>query len=900
MKQQAVWRIGIGIMILMMAGNGGKAVGEGGDQQLWTGREMRLIDQPDEIVATLENGLTIILRRHDVAPVATVRFYVRAGSIWEQGYYGAGLSHLFEHLLMGGSTTNHTDVELRNMMMQIGADHNAFTSKDRTMYYLTVPREHIRTAIMILADRVTRPAFPQEEFDREWSVVQRELEMNNALPERQTYNFFNELRYKVHPMRFPVIGHQEILRQVSRQEILDYYQRMYVPDNSIVTVVGDIDVEDMLAAVREEFSGYQRRPAPEIVLPEEPSVTAPRRLVKVFESMQGPAKLWLGFPGFKLQHKDLYAFDTLANILGQGRSSRLYRSLREEKQLVLNIDAWNFTPYYVDGTFLIVCDLSPENVSDAEKAIWEELERVCREGVTEEELARAKRQLEVGHIRQSQTAEQIADNMAQDYQSTSDVHFSDHYVERMSQVTADQVQDMARKYFDRNRQITLVLTPRSLATGSEEKEKTAKAEEGGIRKITLDNGLRVLLKPNRAAPLVNVQMWVVGGLLDESDDNNGISWMMTRASLRGTANHTAREIVEYFDGVGGELTAECGNNTFYYKMEVMPRDLTESLGIFRDVVLTPTFPLEEVQKVRAVQLAMISRLKDSWNDEAGQIFREKFFVHSPYRRGKLGVVETVQALTPEQLSTWHSHCVAGSRAVLTVFGDIDPDAIENIVRESFAGMPHGESFDAGRIAAEPAIEQPRRFYQPTEKKGATVYIGYPGMTITNIEDRYAMDVLTGIVGSVHGWVHEELRGAGLVYYGWFFSFPGLSPGFVAATAQCEPDKAEEVLERIERLIDKAAQGEVTDEEIVRSKSNCINEEVLSKQTNDDAAQSAALDELYGLGYDWSAQYARRIMAVTPEDVRRVAKKYLTRPPTVSIISSQTPEQTVSQNEQKQN
>ena len=561
MRRQGLWRWGLGLMVFFMAGITAEAKEE---PTLWTGREMRLIDQPDEIVATLENGLTVILRRHDVAPVATVRFFVRAGSVWEQGLYGAGLSHLFEHLLMGGSTTTHTDEELRDMMMEIGADHNAYTSKDRTMYYLTVPREHIRTAITILADRVTRPAFPQDEFDREWGVVQRELEMYSSMPDRQAYNIFNELRYKVHPMRFPIIGHQEILRQVSREEILDYYRRMYVPDNGIFVVAGDIDVEEMLAAVREEFSGFQRRPAPEIVLPEEPTVTAPRRLVKVFESMQGPAKLWLGFPSIKLQHEDLYAFDALASILGQGRSSRLYRALREEKQLVLNIDAWNFTPYYVEGTFLVVCELLPENVAAAEKAIWEELERVSREGVSEEELIRTKRQLEVGHIRENQTAEQIADNMAQDYQSTGDAHFSDHYIEYMSRVTAQQVQDMARKYFDRNRQLTMVLTPRPLA--SEEKTaQRAKAEEGGIRKIVLDNGLRVLLKSTRAVPLVNVQMWVLGGLFDESEANNGISWMMTRASLRGTTHYTAREIDAYFDGIGGELNAESANNSICYK-----------------------------------------------------------------------------------------------------------------------------------------------------------------------------------------------------------------------------------------------------------------------------------------------------------------------------------------------
>ena len=861
------------------------AVPAGGDKvekdKVWTAHEIRLIDKSDEIVAVLPNGMVAMVKENHTAPVAAVRLYVRAGSIYEEQHLGAGLSHLFEHLLAAGETKNRTEEQSRKLIQQIGAKYNAYTSKARTCYHLTVPAQHVGTALSLIADWVTRPTFPDAAFEREWGVVQRELEMRATDPDQQIWKLFDELRYKVHPGRYPVIGHQTIVKQLTREDIFGYYQRMYVPDNCVIAIAGDINAGEMLEAIKQEFSDFTRRAKVNIVLPEEPAITAPRQIVKVFPAMQGPAKLRIGFPSFKLQHEDLYALDTLANIMGEGKSSRLYQSLREDKQLVFSVSAANYTPHWAEGTFIVMCELAPANVSKTQRAIWVEIEKIQKEGVSAAELARAKKQLQSEHIRSHQTAEQQGSTMAEDYLATGDPHFSDHYVANMQKVSVEQVQAMAQKYFVAQKQLTLVLTPAALPVDQEDEQK--EAGESEIKKITLDNGLRVLLKRNPTVPLVSMQLYVGGGLVDETEANNGLTNLMCLLSTKGTANYSAKQIVEYFDGISG--TTGCGNNTYFYILEIMREDFAEAFDIFREVVIEPVFHAEELAKLKPVIIASIDKIEDSWPLAGRRFFREKFFSNSPYKRLRIGTKESVPNITRDQIVSFHQQTTVGGRSVLAVFGDIDLEAAEKVIREKFSVMGKGEPLDLNKFASDEPVKEPRMFVKQTEKNGATVHVAFAGMKLTDIQDRYPMEVLTEIVGSNTGWLHELLRGKQLVYYAWGYSFPALLPGYVVATAQCEADKAPQVMELIQEQMAKAARGEFTEDEIALAKSNLINAEVLTKLTNADAAASACLDELYYLDYNWSKGYADRIMALTQADVQNVGRKYLTQPQTVTINSS---------------
>ncbi|HSW45547.1 MAG TPA: pitrilysin family protein, partial [Phycisphaerae bacterium] len=324
--------------------------------------DRRLVDAPDERVSVLSNGLTVILRAHRAAPVVSVRMYCQTGSIYEQEYLGCGMSHLFEHLLYSTTTSTRTERQARELLDQIGGNGNAYTSYDVTCYYVNVGREHMTTAVQLLGDWLTHPTWPQESFDREWGVVQRELERDTDNPARQLFHLTMETLYRVHPVRFPIIGYKAALQTLKKQDIIDYHRRMYVPDRMQVCIAGDIDLDEALSVVRREFGDFKRRPIPNIVLPAEPEMTTPRFASKRMKVQA--ALLNLAWPSIPLDHPDLYALDVLSFILTQGESSRLVREVRD-KGLVYGIDSSSWTPAWARGLFLIGSRLPPDRLEPA-------------------------------------------------------------------------------------------------------------------------------------------------------------------------------------------------------------------------------------------------------------------------------------------------------------------------------------------------------------------------------------------------------------------------------------------------------------------------------------------------------------------------------------------------------
>src|SRR5687768_73941 len=220
----------------------------------------------------------------------------------------------------------------------------------------------------------------EAEYKREYEVVQRELEMGKGEPDRQLYYLSQMNRYRVNPARVPVIGYQEVIQGLSRDDVYSYYKLAYQPNNMIFSLAADLDPEVMVAAVRKHVGGAPAGRAFDRDLPAEPAVLAPRTVVATFPQL-GQAKLELGFPSITLDHPDLYALDLLATILAGGDSATLVDELRDRRKLVSAVGASSYTPTYADGTFAIQMELDPENVAAATDAVLELIDVVKKDGV---------------------------------------------------------------------------------------------------------------------------------------------------------------------------------------------------------------------------------------------------------------------------------------------------------------------------------------------------------------------------------------------------------------------------------------------------------------------------------------------------------------------------------------
>lgn len=837
----------------------------------------RLVDEANERVSILSNGLTVLLKAHRTAPVVSVRMYCRTGSIYEQEYLGSGMSHLFEHLLHGGATTTRSEEASAELLNAIGGNSNAYTSYDVTCYYIDTTPQHLPTAVNLLGDWLTHPTFPQAAFDREWGVVQRELERDVDSPDRQLFQMTMETMFREHPARYPVIGYQPVVQRLAKEDIVGYYQRMYVPDNIVVCIVGDIDLDRTLDTVRGEFAGFGRRKVPTITLPVEPPMTTPRFSIKRMKVET--AMMALAFPSIPLIHQDLYALDVLSYILTQGDSSRLATAIRDAG-LVYSIDSSSWTPQWGTGIFMLTARLAPDQIDGARRAILDQIALLQKDPVSDAELEQAKRQKASDHVFGSQTAESVAEMMAQDYLSSGDVHFSQSYVDRIQQVTPEQIREMARKYLRPEHMATILVAPEDYQPSAG--QSVTATETAPVKLIRLDNGLRGLIRTDTTSPLVAIQAYTLGGVAYEDEHANGLSRLAALLATRGTATRDAAEIARFFDARGGTLGGMSGTNTVYFQAQVLKGDFAEAMDVFADVVVNPAFAADQLEVIRPQALDAIRQIDESWRSELLSFFRASFFEHSGYRFDPSGSPEVVASATPEQIRKFYRDRLTGPQTVVAVFGDVDEKAAENLIRKHFSGLPGGNTSPPGEAEATPPAPKLYVKAKPPERQVAGIAIGFEGMTFDNTRDAAPLAVLDTIISGYRyptGWLHENLRGGNtsLVYEVHAQNVPGLLPGYFGMYAACQPDKVNEVYRIVTTQFKRARAGKFTPEELERARAIIETTELLDRQTNSDAAMQASLDELYGLGYDYRRRFIEEARKVTLDDVRRVADAYLTTP-----------------------
>jgi zinc protease len=920
MKLSSGARIGLALLMTFLAAATVRAQQPpatqtaGGNAQ----EQYRIVNQPDEIVSVLNNGATVIAKRVP-SPAVSVRGYVKTGGIHEGRWLGGGLSHLLEHLVAGGSTAERTEAENREILQAIGNVSNAYTSSDHTAYFINTTPEHLDQAVDLLTGWLFGALITPEEYQREYQVVQRELEKGKGEPQRQFHNLLMANRYHVHPARVPVIGYQQVIQGLSRDDVYEYYRLTYQPNNVVFSIAGDVAPELMLQAVQREVDNVPagRLFTPE--LPDEPPVLTPRTVVASFPKL-GQAMVNLAFPTIRLQHPDLYAMDLLAGVLGDGESSLLVEEIRDKLQLVSDISASHPTPEYVEGSFEIEMQVDPERIHEATAAVLELLDQVKSQGVEVDRLDRARAQMRAARIKGQQTAEQIASSLAGDFLSSGDIHFTDRYLQGIAQVTPEQIQQVAARYFDRGRLLTTVMLPAEAvgAAGLPRAEDLVRASapatapahaaaDGELTRAELPNGTILLHKRISTAPLVSIQMYALGGVVSEDEATNGLGNLAMQTAPRGTATRNAEQIARFLDSIGADLQTQCGNNSFVWTSTCLKEDAARVMEVYADVVNNSAFPPDEIDAMKQRVLAGIERQDSDWLEQAMRLFRQSYFGpprNLPYRFRAIGTAENVTRFTPEDVRAWYRDRVLPSRRVLAIFGDIELDQARALAEQHLGqgarlpmDLPAGEAPAPAAPAepGDPSITIERVELTKTEHPVAGVVIGFDSGSVIGDASNDPIgvgDTMASGFGYPTGYLHEILRGRGLVYMVHAYNWPGRSrnlPGAFIAYAGCDPRKVNEV---IDLMLENVARLQGTDADMdaswfERSKRLVITSDALDQETAAEQASTAALDELYGLGVDFHAGFADRVRAVKLEDVRHVAAQRLRR--CVVTVSTPAPE-----------
>jgi zinc protease len=819
--------------------------------------------------------------------VATVRCYVKnTGSAFEGRYLGAGLSHVLEHVVSGGSTVHHGEKEIEKMIASFGGVTNAYTTNDHTTFFIDCPARNATTAVDLIADAMQHITFEPKEFARELKVVRREL-ADDEVDRGHVMNDMLDLTvYAVHPARHPVIGYLSVLNGTTNQAIIDFYHERYVPNNQIFVVVGDVKTVDILDRVARQW-GTPRGRETFVALPEEPEQVSPRESVR---EMDGAVyDFAIAWPTVTLADRDMYALDLAAYILGEGESSRLVRQLKYENPLVLNVAAVSNTPYFVRGYFAVTATARPETWQKASEEILRQVYRLRDEEIGEAELAKVKKQKAAELVFQHQTVQQQAESLGLSYLAASDPLFDRTYTERIQKVTAAEIRAVARKYFVPSRISRVIIAPPGGAPKGVAESQAAAA--GSIRLTRLPNGVRVLVKHVSNLPLVNIQAFVLGGSSHDSDKQAGRSVLLAEMLDKGTQDGpNAAQLARYFDSIGGVLSFTSGRFTLFGSATCLREDFPKAAELFANAYLHPAFPQDQFEKAQSILLTDIENRSADPHAEISELLFDSLPRTSPYHINPEGKTETVKALTVDDLKKLHADCVVPGNMVVTVFGDIEPDAAVTLVTRYFGGLAGMERKTEKVSAGSNTIPESKTVNKATTKDTAMLILAYACEGIYDEADHSAMIVLRAILNGYStpgGWLHNELRGEGLVYYVQSTELTGPVPGYFIVTSQTRPDKLDEVVQRIRRNLDRAREGKISEDEFRTATEQIVALHAQENVTIGEQARTAAIDELYGLGYDYDKKFDAQIRAVKLSDVVRVARKYLTND--ILVTSSPSPE-----------
>jgi zinc protease len=827
----------------------------------------------DVVRHVFDNGFTAIVKEDHTKPVVAIRVYVRAGSIYEGKYLGAGTSHFLEHMLFE-STDVMTKEEIEMTRERMGGISNAYTWKDHTCYYTQVRSEYAVDAVDLMYEGVCHAVIPQPEFDTQRDIILNEMRMGRDEPTRVLQKAFFETMYLEHPVRYPTIGFEDLFKAISRDELIDYYHTLYIPERTVVVVVGDVDALDMLAKLSETFGSEPRITPRALSLPEEPSQMGSREVIK--EMAVEAAYIRLGFRTTYVGTDDAYALDVLATIMGEGLSARLTRKIRDEMGLVTGISAYSATPRTYPGYFIVYAECKPSNLTAAREAIIEELFAVREKKVGKDELERAKKQLEASNVLGKQTVEDQADILGTFELETGNAEFADVYLDGIRAVTAEDIREVAKKYFTEENMTTAVVAPEgTLASLAETGTGIA---DRPMKMTKLDNGLRLLVKENPAVEAVSIYVVADGGGRVVPAGEEGLADVAAGLLLKGTKKRDAQEIAEDMEDMGGSIFSDASRDYMSLGAEMLAGDFDKGWEVVFDCLRNSKFPEQEFVKLTDRYKSYVLSEDDDWETEAVKILRSRLYPSHPYGTLVSGTSESLEKLTRDEVIDYYNTVVEPENVVVSVVGDIDGAYVTGKLAKELSDWKPGVSA-LPVPAVDPAPTVAETVEYGTDKEQAVIYLGFYGPTYD--EDRYALDLIDSVLSGIYlpgGRLHSRLRAGGLVYVVHAYVARGMDPGFFGIYAACAPENRRKVLDIINEEVERIKTEPVPEEELDRAKEVCVSvDAVYYRQTNGDIASTSARDEIFGLGFDDRWHYAERIEALTAADVMAAANKYLINP-----------------------
>lgn len=853
------------------------------------GKDMQLnIDIP-YTKFVLDNGLTLIVHEDHKAPIVAVNVWYHVGSKNEKPGK-TGFAHLFEHLMFNGS--ENFDDDYFQAMERIGAtDLNGTTNEDRTNYFQNVPTSALDIALWMESDRMGHllGAVTQAKLDEQRGVVQNEKRQGENQPYGKVWELISKGTYPAgHPYSWTVIGSMEDLNAASLEDVHEWFKTYYGPNNAVLVIAGDVNTQEVYEKVKKYFGDIP--PGPPIAKHQVWIAKMSGTKRQIMQDRVPQARIYKVWNIPQWGTEELTYLDLVSDVLGSGKTSRLYKRLVYDEQICTSVQVYA-SPGEIGSQFMIVATAKPGiDLKKVEESLDDELNKFLKEGPTEKELERVKTEFEASFIRGIERIGGFggkSDILAQNQVFGGSPDYYKKVLNWVRNATTKNLKDVAQDWLSDGVYILEVHPYPELKAIPSDVDRSKLPEQGPapeikfpeLQKAQLKNGLKVVLAERHSIPVVNFNLVVDAGYAADQFALPGTSKLTMEMIDEGTKKRTALQISEELSLLGASLGSGSDLDVSYVSLSALKNKLDESLDIFADVILNPVFPEEDFNRLKAQTIAAIQREKVTPTSMALRVFPKILYGKNHAYGNPMtgsGTEETVKKITRDDLIKFHQTWFKPNNSTLVIVGDITLDEILPKLEKLFDGW-------------KPGTVPVKNISEVAHKEKSVVYIlDRPGSLQSLIfaghiapsssdPDDIAIEMMNTIFGGAFtSRINMNLREDKHWSYGassFLMGARGQRPFIVYASVQT--DKTKESMVEIKKELEQIKTTKPpTEEELNKNKQNEILALPGSWETMRSVLGSIVTIVKYNLPDDYYQKYPQKLQQLNLDDVKRATNKVI--------------------------
>lgn len=859
----------------------------------------------------LDNGLTVLTKEVRTAPVVSVQVWYRVGSRNEAPGVN-GISHQLEHLMFKGTTDR--PIQFGRLLSALGSSFNAFTSYDETAYFGTAGRNKLDALLTLEADRMQNALIGSEQLTSEKRVVISELQGYENSPGYRLNRAVMRAAFPDQPYGLPVGGTKADVEKFTLEQVRKYYQTYYSPDNATLVIVGDFDTEPVLNSVKQIFGKVPKRP--KVVDPKQTSSSAATSKEPIILKQPGSAAfLEAVYPLPDVNHPDVPAIDLMDGILTGGRSSRLYQAL-VESGLASSVGA-NPSELIGSGWYNISVTAAPgKELSKIDQVLQQSLADLQQQDVTEEELNRAKTQLQTSFILGNQDITSQANQLGYNQTETGDYRYIERYLAAIAKISAADIKRVAQTYLNPAKRTVGFFQPTQAngkpgtsAAGSGRTVEnfspgkpvdpaevakylppipptTASATQTLPEKLTLDNGLQVLLLPDRNQPTINLRGYIAAGTDFDTSAKAGTASLTANNLMNGTQSKDALTLAKELENKGVDLGFGANREGVSIDGSSLSANFPTLIQALADVLQHATFPSNQLELSRQRALTGLKLQLDDPRQLGRRVFQQAIYPDNhPF--STFPTEDSLKSITRNDLVSFYQQHYRADTTVLALVGDFDPAQVRSLLNATLGqwqaqGKPPELNF--------PKVPLPKATVQLQQvipgKAESVTYIGYEG--ISRKDSRfYAALVLNEILGgnTLSSRLGTEIRDRLGLTYGIYSAFQaGINPGPFLISMQTAPGDTQKAITGTLTLLKQIREQGVTASELSAAKRSITNSYPVELANPSSIADVILSDAVDGLSLEEIRQFPQKIDAVTLDQVQQVLQS-LIHPENLVIVTA---------------